>query len=200
MLLWFTTLQVDLILYVGGDGTLFEGLQVRRCWCGTGTQANRIQGSHLPLEIMYVVRSTAWLCSVVHALPLCTPMCLKMHVEHAIISRHCMCWSLLYDWLPQSAQRTACTYINCPPCINASDAFMRRCQRQWGVLAMQGLLGRPDWQRAARIPFSCVPTGSGNGMAASLGLWDADTAAYSVCKGFMHDVDVASILQPPATR
>jgi sphingosine kinase len=45
-----------------------------------------------------------------------------------------------------------------------------------------------------------VPTGSGNGMAASCGLWDPATAAVAVCRGRVHACDVISALQPPGTR
>ena len=34
---------------------------------------------------------------------------------------------------------------------------------------MQGLLGRPDWQEAAQLPFAMLPTGSGNALSANAG-------------------------------
>ncbi len=34
---------------------------------------------------------------------------------------------------------------------------------------VQGLLGRPDWQEAAKLPFAMLPTGSGNALAANTG-------------------------------
>lgn len=62
---------------------------------------------------------------------------------------------------------------------------------------MQGLLNRPDWETSRRVPLAHVPGGSGNGLAASCGLWDTVTAAYSICKGRTQPLDVASVLQPP---
>ncbi|KAL6753666.1 ATP-NAD kinase-like domain-containing protein [Haematococcus lacustris] len=60
---------------------------------------------------------------------------------------------------------------------------------------MQGLFSRPDWATASRVPFAPVPTGSGNGLAASVGVFDALSAAFSVCKGRCQPLDVASVLQ-----
>ncbi len=45
------------------------------------------------------------------------------------------------------------------------------------------------------MPFAHVPGGSGNGLAASCGLWDPVTAAYSICKGRTQPLDVASVVQ-----
>eukprot|EP00955_Chlamydomonas_euryale_P001645 18517-Chlamydomonas_euryale.AAC.2 len=42
---------------------------------------------------------------------------------------------------------------------------------------VQGLMCRPDWEAACKVPFAHLPGGSGNGLAASCGLWDAPTAA-----------------------
>lgn len=62
------------------------------------------------------------------------------------------------------------------------------------------MLSRPDWDAARRIPIAHVPGGSGNGLAHSCGLRDAATAAFSICKGVFSPMDVASVLQPPASR
>ncbi len=59
---------------------------------------------------------------------------------------------------------------------------------------------RPDWSSAVRVPLAPVPTGSGNGLAASAGLWDVATAAVALCRGRAQPIDVASVLQPPASR
>ena len=37
------------------------------------------------------------------------------------------------------------------------------------VSLLQGLLGRPDWQQAAQLPFAMLPTGSGNALSANTG-------------------------------
>ncbi|KAL0044874.1 hypothetical protein WJX82_000765 [Trebouxia sp. C0006] len=66
--------------------------------------------------------------------------------------------------------------------------------------ALQGLLGRPDWQEAAKLPFAMLPTGSGNALAANTGMWDVVTAAYAICKGRTRSIDIVSMLQPPSTR
>jgi hypothetical protein len=64
----------------------------------------------------------------------------------------------------------------------------------------QGLLSRPDWDAARRVPIAHVPGGSGNGLAHSCGLRDPHTAAFSICKAVVSPMDVASVLQPPASR
>lgn len=48
------------------------------------------------------------------------------------------------------------------------------------------------------LPFVHVPGGSGNGLAASCGLWDVETAAVAIVKGVMGKLDIASVLQPSA--
>ncbi|GLC46319.1 hypothetical protein PLESTB_000998600 [Pleodorina starrii] len=65
---------------------------------------------------------------------------------------------------------------------------------------LQGLFQRPDWAAAREVPLVAVPCGSGNGVAASCGLWDLTTAAVAVCRGRVAPVDVASVLQPPNSR
>lgn len=47
---------------------------------------------------------------------------------------------------------------------------------------LQGLLSRPDWEAARRLPLAHVPGGSGNGLAHSCGLRDPATAAFAICK------------------
>lgn len=65
---------------------------------------------------------------------------------------------------------------------------------------LQGLLSRPDWERAAAVPFATCPTGSGNGLAASLGVFDPVAAAFTVTRRRQHPMDVASVLQPQGSR
>lgn len=57
---------------------------------------------------------------------------------------------------------------------------------------MQGLLGRPDWDAMRRTPFAQIPCGSGNALAASVGLWSVDTAVHAVIKGQQRAFDIAS--------
>lgn len=59
---------------------------------------------------------------------------------------------------------------------------------------------RPDWSTAREVPLVAVPCGSGNGVAASSGLWDLSTAAVAICRGRCSPVDVATALQPPGNR
>eukprot|EP00798_Chlamydomonas_sp_ICE-L_P017203 gene17203-23524_t len=75
------------------------------------------------------------------------------------------------------------------------------------------MLGRPDWEAPCRLPIAAVPTGSGNGMAASsvptgsgngmatsCGMWDPTTAAHAICKGRTEPLDMATVLQAPGSR
>ncbi|KAK9835353.1 hypothetical protein WJX81_004306 [Elliptochloris bilobata] len=66
--------------------------------------------------------------------------------------------------------------------------------------ALQGLLQRPDWADAARLPLCQVPGGSGNALAANCGLWSPVTAAHAICKGRQRVLDIVSVLQPPGRR
>ncbi|KAL4439225.1 hypothetical protein ABPG77_004127 [Micractinium sp. CCAP 211/92] len=65
---------------------------------------------------------------------------------------------------------------------------------------LQGLLGRPDWDATRRTPFAQIPCGSGNALAASVGLWTVDTAVHAVVKGHQRAFDVASVLQQSPPR
>ena len=57
------------------------------------------------------------------------------------------------------------------------------CADHGGALVyLQGLLQRPDWAEAARLPLCQVPGGSGNALAANCGLWSPVTAAHAICK------------------
>ena len=47
---------------------------------------------------------------------------------------------------------------------------------------LQGMLGRPDWQAAARVPIALLPAGSGNALSANTGMWDLPTALHAVIK------------------
>ncbi|KAL6778110.1 hypothetical protein ACKKBG_A16955 [Auxenochlorella protothecoides x Auxenochlorella symbiontica] len=65
---------------------------------------------------------------------------------------------------------------------------------------LQGMLNRPDWEAARQLPLVQIPAGSGNGLAASTGLWDVTTAVHALVKGCTSPMDVSSVLQPPARR
>ena len=47
------------------------------------------------------------------------------------------------------------------------------------------------------MPLALVPSGSGNALSASTGLWSPATAAHAVVKGLTRPIDVVSVLQPP---
>lgn len=61
---------------------------------------------------------------------------------------------------------------------------------------LQGLLSRPDWRQACRLPLALLPAGSGNAVAYSAGLWDAAAVVHAVVKGSARDLDVATVVQP----
>ncbi|PSC69971.1 Sphingosine kinase 1 [Micractinium conductrix] len=65
---------------------------------------------------------------------------------------------------------------------------------------LQGILARPDWAAMAATPFAQVPCGSGNALAASVGLWSVDTAVHAVIKGQQQAFDIASVLQQSPPR
>jgi len=56
----------------------------------------------------------------------------------------------------------------------------------------QGLLGRPDWDTMRHTPLAQVPCGSGNALAASVGMWSVDTALHAIIKGQQLRFDIAS--------
>jgi sphingosine kinase len=65
---------------------------------------------------------------------------------------------------------------------------------------VNGLLKRPDWQKARQLPLGIIPGGSGNGLAATLGLLDPLTAAFALAKGHTRPLDLLSVRQKEAHR
>lgn len=62
---------------------------------------------------------------------------------------------------------------------------------------LQGILRRDDWKTCVEsLNLMQVPCGSGNALAASSGIWDVSTAAYTAIKGRESKIDVTSIIQP----
>lgn len=51
-----------------------------------------------------------------------------------------------------------------------------------------------------RKPICHVPSGSGNGIAATLGLWTDATAVHALVKGHVRDVDAATVQQSSETQ
>lgn len=94
------------------------------------------------------------------------------------------------------------TILNLQPDVRsfAGRPSLHCCYSHHAGLPDQGLLSRPDWESARRVPIAHVPGGSGNGLAHSCGLPDAHTAAFAICKAVVSPMDMASVLQPPASR
>ena len=66
---------------------------------------------------------------------------------------------------------------------------------------LQGMLRRDDWKLCVdTLSLVQAPCGSGNALAASLGIWDVATAAYVAIRGRTSKIDVATILQPSTNR
>lgn len=61
--------------------------------------------------------------------------------------------------------------------------------------ALQGMLMRPDWDAMRHAPLAQIPCGSGNALAASVGMWTVHTAVHAVVKGQRRALDIASVLQ-----
>ncbi|KAK6917469.1 Diacylglycerol kinase, catalytic domain [Dillenia turbinata] len=69
-----------------------------------------------------------------------------------------------------------------------------------GILVVNGLLGREDWDTAIKMPIGVVPAGTGNGMAKSLldsvgEPCSAVNATVAIIQGHKRSLDVATILQ-----
>lgn len=64
------------------------------------------------------------------------------------------------------------------------------------VSALQGLYRHAAPQQALGIALCHVPAGSGNGLAASAGLWAPDNAVHAILHGAVCEMDAASVVQP----
>ena len=61
---------------------------------------------------------------------------------------------------------------------------------------LQGLLNRPDWEKVSLEKcIGVIPCGSGNGLATSLGSFNASQAAFIIARGFSKKLDIASVYQ-----
>lgn len=56
------------------------------------------------------------------------------------------------------------------------------CHLKPSITPLQGILGRPDWQLAAKVPLALLPAGSGNALSANTHMWDLSTALHAVIK------------------
>ncbi|KAL3677363.1 hypothetical protein R1sor_027311 [Riccia sorocarpa] len=71
-----------------------------------------------------------------------------------------------------------------------------------GVLTevLNGLLERPDWEQAIKMPLGIIPAGTGNGMAKSLleagsEYYNQANAAFAIIRGCKQPLDIASVVQ-----
>lgn len=62
--------------------------------------------------------------------------------------------------------------------------------------AIQGLFDGRDPREARKVAFAVIPTGSGNGFAASIGNVDVQTATWCLLRNERAPMDVVSIVQP----
>lgn len=58
---------------------------------------------------------------------------------------------------------------------------------------VQGLCGRSDWRAACRLPLLPIPTGSGNGLAVSLGLSTVRLALFALRRSCVVPLDICSV-------
>ncbi|EFN55392.1 hypothetical protein CHLNCDRAFT_134482 [Chlorella variabilis] len=69
----------------------------------------------------------------------------------------------------------------------------------WLPCEIEGMLMRPDWDAMRHAPLAQIPCGSGNALAASVGMWTVHTAVHAVVKGQRRALDIASGKLPPRT-
>jgi sphingosine kinase len=48
---------------------------------------------------------------------------------------------------------------------------------------VNAILRRPDWKEAVKVPLGIIPSGSGNGLAASISCYTPTQAAFAIVKG-----------------
>lgn len=61
------------------------------------------------------------------------------------------------------------------------------------AITMQGLRRHLQMPHSFATPLCHIPTGSGNGIAATCGLWTPITAAHAIVKGNVRPMDAASV-------
>lgn len=60
---------------------------------------------------------------------------------------------------------------------------------------INGLMKRHDWENAIQIPVGTIPAGSGNALAAELGIIDPIAAAFAIAKGRTRSLDLLQVSQ-----
>lgn len=58
-----------------------------------------------------------------------------------------------------------------------------------------GLLHRPDWEEAIKIPVGTIPAGSGCALAAELSAMDVTSAAFNIARGDTRPLDILQVQQ-----
>lgn len=86
----------------------------------------------------------------------------------------------------QLAMQLDLTKYDCVGTISGDGLF-------WELL--NGLLSRPDWHEAVKMPLAIMPGGSGNALAHAAGMGDCETAAFCVARGRARPFDAATVLQ-----
>eukprot|EP00043_Microstomoeca_roanoka_P004362 m.49181 g.49181 ORF g.49181 m.49181 type:complete len:493 (+) comp12454_c1_seq1:83-1561(+) len=60
---------------------------------------------------------------------------------------------------------------------------------------VNGIMSRPDWQEAAKMPLGLIPAGSGNGLAQTIRTPNPTEAAFNVIKGNVAPLDLIRLEQ-----
>lgn len=119
-----------------------------------------------------------------------------------------VCVLLLCTFAKGSSGLRCAAGASCPLCVlkipatfASSTSHMRRmhlrtqgCQSRRRM--MQGIARHASAEQASKVPLCHVPGGSGNGIAASCGLWTPATAAHAIVHGASAPLDAATVLQP----
>jgi len=192
--------RCDMLVLVGGDGTVFDALQARRACRDPGRPAygdpspGRIQQYKGP-GFGHAGRAV---CCKLPGWGLCPGprqrRCLAC--QRAVEAFRSRQWRLFgIDWTrgrwtasADSSPQASGFRVQPGACMRMQDtARLSLVLPQLGGAdtapwPAQGLLQRPDWAEAARLPLCQVPGGSGNALAANCGLWSPATAAHAICK------------------
>lgn len=68
------------------------------------------------------------------------------------------------------------------------------------VALLQGMRKHLQMPTSLKVPVCHVPCGSGNGVAATLGLWNEATAVHAIVKGHVRALDAATVQRSSETQ
>lgn len=68
------------------------------------------------------------------------------------------------------------------------------------VALLQGMRKHLQMPTSLKVPVCHVPCGSGNGIAATLGLWNEATAVHAIVKGYVRALDAATVRRSSETQ